>query len=55
MTFEQFKDKIFALAKVHGVEAQLSFSQNKNFQVRYQMVRWTNTQTLVSSKLHYSF
>ncbi|AFG35957.1 putative Zn-dependent protease-like protein [Fervidobacterium pennivorans DSM 9078] len=36
MTFEQFKDKIFALAKAHGVEAQLSYSQNKNFQVRYQ-------------------
>jgi len=36
MTFEQFKEKIFALAKTHGVEAQISYSQNKNFQVRYQ-------------------
>ncbi len=36
MTLEQFKDKIFSLAKANGVEAQISYSQNKNFQVRYQ-------------------
>ncbi|MCX7653565.1 MAG: TldD/PmbA family protein [Fervidobacterium sp.] len=34
--FEIFKDKIFALAKEKNVEVQISYSKNRNFQVRYQ-------------------
>ncbi|MEN3041909.1 MAG: TldD/PmbA family protein, partial [Fervidobacterium sp.] len=34
--FEIFKDKIFALAREKNVEVQISYSKNRNFQVRYQ-------------------
>lgn len=36
ITFEDFKDKIFSLAKEKGVDVQISYSKNRNFQVRYQ-------------------
>ncbi|MGB9614384.1 MAG: TldD/PmbA family protein [Fervidobacterium sp.] len=35
-SFEEFKDKIFALAKEKNVEVQISYSKSRNFQVRYQ-------------------
>ena len=34
--FDDFKDTVFALAKKNNVEVQISYSQNRNFQVRYQ-------------------
>lgn len=36
INFEEFKEKIFALAKEKGVEVQISYSKSRNFQVRYQ-------------------
>ncbi|MEJ5257287.1 MAG: TldD/PmbA family protein [Fervidobacterium sp.] len=36
MTFNEFKDKIFALAKKNSVDVQINYSKNRNFQVRYQ-------------------
>ncbi|HOQ39131.1 MAG: metallopeptidase TldD-related protein [Fervidobacterium sp.] len=34
--FETFKDKIFSLAKKYDSDVQISYSQNRDFQVRYQ-------------------
>jgi len=36
INFEEFKEKIFVLAKEKGVEVQISYSKSRNFQVRYQ-------------------
>lgn len=34
MTFEEFKDRLFALAKKNGVEVQISFLETKEFSLR---------------------